>query len=140
MKMANYSSLKVWVGMRQKQSRGDEETEVNIVLHEFYSNDVASKCVINARSALSWNCKRTILTREVLRIFLNCSRELPWETIVSHMNHMMLHLQYYDQKFRTKVVRSAMKAYNHMIELDVSGEQPLYKLREWKWLEWARER
>ena len=72
-------------------------------------------------------------------MFLNCSRELPWETIVANMNHMMLRLQYsgYDEKFRTEVVQSAMKADNRMIELNTSGERPLYRMREWKWLEWA---
>ena len=51
---------------------------------------------------------------------------------VGHVNHMMLRLQYsgYDQKFRTEVVLSALKAYNRMIELDASGEQPLYRPRE----------
>ncbi|PFX34698.1 hypothetical protein AWC38_SpisGene381 [Stylophora pistillata] len=46
-------------------------------------------------------------------------------------------LQYsgYNQKFRTEVVRSALKAYNRMIELDASGEQPLYRPREWKRIE-----
>ena len=126
--------LKVWVELRRIQSVGEGGNEVNVVLHEFYSKDVASKCVINARSALSWSCKRTILTQEVLRILLNCSRELPWETTVSHMNHMMLRLQYsgYDQNCRTEVVWSALKAYKRMIELDSSGGQPLYRRREWK--------
>ena len=128
--------LKVWVELRQIQSVGEGGSEVNVVLHEFYVKDVASKCVINARPALPWSCKRTILTQEVLRILLNCSRELPWETTVGHVNHMMLRLQYpgYDQKFRTEVVLSALKAYNRMItiELDASGEQPLYRPREWK--------
>ena len=124
--------LKVWVELRQIQSVGEGGIEINVLLHEFCSKDVASKCVINARSALSWSCKRTILTQEVLRILLNCSRELPWETTVGHVNHMMLRLQYagYDQKFRTEVVLSALKAYNRMIELDASGEQPLYRPRE----------
>ena len=83
------------------------------MLHEFYCKDVASKSVMNARSPLPWSCKRTILTQEVLKIFLNCSRELPWEAIVAHVNHMMLGLQYsgYDLKFR-EVVRSALAAYN----------------------------
>ena len=56
--------------------------------------------------------------------------------------HMMLRLKYsgYDQRFRTEVVRSALKAYNRMIELDASGEQPLYRLREYKRLERAHER
>ena len=123
-------------------SGGEEENEVCVVLHEFYSKNVASKCVINARSALPWSCKRTVLTQEILRILLNCSRELPWETAVSHVNHMMLRLQYsgYDQRFRTEVVRLALKAYNRLIELDASGEQPLYRPRSWKQLERAEEK
>ena len=120
---------------------GEGGGEVNVVLHGFYSKEV-SKCIINARSALSWSCKRTILTQEVLRILLNCSRELPWETTVGHVSHMMLRLQYpgYDQKFRTEVVLSALNAYNRMIELDASGEQSLYRPREWKRLKRAQER
>ncbi|KAL9981754.1 hypothetical protein ACROYT_G010500 [Oculina patagonica] len=55
---------------------------------------------------------------------------------------MMLGLQYsgYEQKFRTEVVRSPLKAHNRLIELDVSGEQPLYRPRSWKQLERAEER
>ena len=70
-------------------------------------------------------------------LLLNCSRELPWETTVGQVNHMMLRLQYSGcaQKFRTQVVLSALKAYNPMIELDASGEQPLYRPREWKRVE-----
>ena len=134
--------LKVWVEMKRGQDEREEEDGVSVVLHEFYSKDVASKWAINARSALPWNSKRTILTQEVLRILLNCSRELPWAAIISHVNNMMLRLQYsgYDQKFRADVVRSALKAYNRLLELDASGEQPLYRPREWRQLERAQER
>ena len=108
----------------------------------FYYKDVASKSVINARSALPWSCKQTILRQEVLRILLNCSRELPWEAIVAHVNHTMLRLQYsgYDWKFREEVVRSALAAYNRLVELDANGEKPLYRPREWRALEQAREK
>ena len=105
--------------------------------------DVASKSVINARSALPWSCKRAILTAsEVLRIFLNCSKELPWEAIVAHVNHMLLRLQYlgYDRKFREEIVRSALAACNRLLDLDASGEKPLYRPRESRALERARER
>ena len=83
---------------------GEQGRLVSMVLHEFFYKDVSSRSVVNARSALPWNCKRTILTQEVLRIFLNCSRELPWETVVAHVNHMMFRLQYsgYNQKFLWK--------------------------------------
>ena len=42
--------------------------------------------------------------------------------------------------FRTEVILSALKAYNRMIELDPSGEQPLCGPREWKRLAPAQER
>ena len=126
--------LKVWVEKKNRAVDSALEREVNVVLHEFYYKDVSSRSVVNARSALPWNCKRTILTQEVFRILLNCSRELPWETVVAHVNHMMLRLQYsgYDQKFRTEVVKSVLTAYNRLIELDASGETPLYRPREWR--------
>lgn len=106
--------LKLWIERRRRVGDDGQDRDMQFVLHEFYYKDVASSSVINARSALPWSCKRTILTQEVLRILLNCSRELPWEVVVAHVNHMMLRLQYsgYDQKFRKEVVRSALAAYN----------------------------
>ncbi|KAJ7360017.1 hypothetical protein OS493_019105 [Desmophyllum pertusum] len=75
-----------------------------MLLVQSIGNNIASKSVVNARSALPWSCKRMILTQEVLRILLNCSTELPWKTAVDHVNHMMLRLQYsgYGWKFRTE--------------------------------------
>ena len=65
---------KVWIEERE----GIEgQLKEKVVIHEFSSKEVASKSVVNARSALSWSSKRTILTQEVLRILLNCSTELP---------------------------------------------------------------
>ena len=124
--------LKVWMERRRRVGDDGQDRDIQVVLHEFYYKDVASRSVINARSALPWSCKRTILTQEVLRILLNCSRELPWEVVVAHVNHMMLRLQYsgYDQKFRKEVVRSALAAYNRLVELDANGEKPLYRPRE----------
>ncbi|PFX11460.1 hypothetical protein AWC38_SpisGene24796, partial [Stylophora pistillata] len=134
--------LKVWMERRRHVGDDGQDRDIQVVLHEFYYKDVASRSVINARSALPWSCKRTILRQEMLRILLNCSRELPWEVIVAHVNHMMLRLQYsaYDQKFRKEVVRSALAAYNRLVELDANGEKPLHRPREWKAHERARER
>lgn len=36
------------------------------------------------RSPFPWSFKRTILPQEVSRILLDCSRELPWKTVVGH--------------------------------------------------------
>ena len=61
--------LKVWIEKRRCVGDGGQDHDVQVVLHEFYYKDVASKSVINARSALPWSCKRTILM-QVLRTFL----------------------------------------------------------------------
>ena len=69
--------LKVWIERKKVEGREEEGGDVWVVLHEFYFKDVASKCVINAKLTLPWNCKRTVLTQEILRILLNCSRGFP---------------------------------------------------------------
>ena len=132
--------LKVWIektGQDQQRNRSG-----SVILHEFYSKEVASKSVVNARSALSWSCKRTVLTQEVLRMLLNCSSKLPWDITASHVSDMMLRMQYsgYDQQFRAEVVRSALKAYGAIVEKDACGEEPMYRPRGWRGEERARKK
>jgi len=90
---------------------------------------VASKAVINARSALNWSTKRTALTQEVLRVLLNCSKLLPWEREVEIVNEIVLRVQYsgYRKKFRYEVVDWALKAYKARKEADQEGERPLHR-------------
>lgn len=105
-----------------------------MVMHEFYSKEVASKAVVHQRSALSKQCKRIIMTQEVPRVLLNCSRLLPWEQTVSHVNSMVVRMQYsgYDQQFRYEVVRSAIDAYRRILAMDQQGIRPFYREKEWK--------
>ena len=51
--------LKVWIERRELPGP-------YVVMHEFYSKEVASKSMVNARSALPWKDKRMIMTQEVL--------------------------------------------------------------------------
>ena len=55
---------------------------------------------------------------------LYCSRELLWEETARHVSEMMMHLLYseYKQRFMTEEVRSALKAYRCLVELE---EKPL---------------
>ena len=56
--------LKVWVEKKNRVAVIDnaQKREVKVVLHEFYYKDVSTRSVVNARSALPWSCKRTIVT------------------------------------------------------------------------------
>ena len=95
-----------------------------MIMYEFHSKCMASKAVINARSALSWSTKRTVLTQEVLRVLMNCNKLSPWERVVENVNEMVLRMQYsgYSKKFRYEVVDSALMAYKTRNEADQEGE------------------
>ena len=56
--------------------------------------DVSSKIVIGAKSALSMSTKRTVLVQEGLRILLNCSRDIPWKNKAKHLDYLSLRMQY----------------------------------------------
>ena len=70
--------VKVWVDDGRK------------LMYEYYAKDVSSKSVLNAKSALAWSTKRTILTQEVLRVLLNCSPDLGVERTVKHVERIKL--------------------------------------------------
>ena len=75
--------LKVWVN------------EDNKVVHEYYMKPVASKAVIDNRSAMPLRDKRTVITQEILRIILRCSPLLPCDSVRAHMEQYMLRLQFF---------------------------------------------
>ena len=87
------------------------------VMHEYYMKDVASKAVLNARSAVHYSMKRTVLTQKALRVLLNCSRELPWERVVFFLNNFMARVQFsgYGTTFRYQILNSAFVAYDRMV-------------------------
>ena len=124
--------LKVWT----------EEIKINenktfIILHEFYCKEVTSKNVINSRSAFPEKSKRTILTQEIIRILMNCSRRLKWETVCKHVEFFLAKMQLsgYGQNFRAQVVKSALNAYDKIIEKDENNIEPLYRNRNYKRIE-----
>ena len=125
--------LKVWVESREKKTER-QVGKVSVIMYEFHSKCMASKAVINARSALSWSTKRTVLTQEVLRVLINCSKLLPWERVVENVSAMVLRMQYsgYSKKFRYEVVDSALKAYKTRNEADQEGVQPLHRPKDWR--------
>ncbi len=101
-------------------------------MYEFYTKEVASKAVVNARPALSESTKRTILTQEVLCVLMNTSPLLLWSHVIE--KEMVLRMQYsgYSKQFRYQVVDSALKAYSVRQEADRDGLTPLYRPKGWK--------
>ena len=131
----------MWLETREKEIE-NQDADVSVIMYEFYSKEMASKAVINARSALSWSTKRTVLTQEVLRVLLNCSTLLPWERRVENVNEMVLRMQYsrYSEKFSCEVVNLALKAYRAREKADQEGKRLLHRPKEWRREEREQER
>ena len=118
--------LKVWM---EDVKEGERK-----IIHEFYHKSIASKAVVNARSAMPRQTMRTILTQEVLRVLRNCSTLLPWSTVCAHVEHMSARMQFsgHNKRMREQVIRSALKAYDRIKEKHEKGEEPMYRPKGWK--------
>jgi hypothetical protein len=65
---------------REKKVNGQTK-EASVILYGFYINSMASKAVVNARSALPWGTRKTVNTASPESTILNCTRLLPWENV-----------------------------------------------------------
>ena len=70
----------VWLQLMERENGSSVH-----VIHECYYKEVATRAVVNIRSAVPTDTKRIILTQEVLRILRNCSRLLPWGVVCEHV-------------------------------------------------------
>ena len=104
------------------------------IMYEHYEKEMTTKAVIHAKSAIPIQIKRTVLSQEMLRILLHCSRHLTWDVVCTHINRFMKKLQYsgYTQTFRHNVVNSAQKAFQTIHEKETLGIRPMNRPKEWK--------
>ena len=104
-----------------------------MVLYEHYEKEMATKAVMHAMSAIPMQTKRTVLSQEMLRILIHCSKQLPWERICTHVNNFMRKLQYsgYNQLFRCNVAKSALNAYKIIKEKEEQEIRPMNRPKDW---------
>ena len=102
--------LKVWIG---QVSTGEYK-----VVTPHYMKGVSSRAVINSNSSHPTNMKRSVMINEVMRILKNCSKYLDWRETANHISYFVRRLQFsgYDQEFRFRVVRDAVRKYDSMKE------------------------
>ena len=107
---------------------------VRKIIYEHYEKEMTTKAVIHAKSAVSMQMKRTILTQEVLRILLHCSKYVPWEAVCVHINNFLKKMQYsgYTQPFRYNVVKSALDAMKTIRDKEALGIRPINRPKEWR--------
>ena len=121
-------NVKMWI---------DEIEGRRLILYEHYEKEMATKMVIHANSAMPKKVKRTVLTQEVLRIMLHCSRNLPWDIVRGHIDKFMMKMQLsgYKQGFRYEVTKSAINAFETMMEDERMGIRPIHRPKDWHRME-----
>ena len=116
--------LQVWV------ERIEEEWEV---VWEYYQKPCASRTLMLARSAMPDRTKRSTLTQEAIRILRNCSHSVPRSRKADLLSDFSLRMKLsgYSESYRATIIRSALAAWQKMLEEDRTGVQPLYRERCW---------
>ena len=116
---------------RVEKENGNKEWEV---VWEYYRKPCSTRTVMLARSAMSDRTKRSALTQEAIQILRNCSRSLPWASRAAHLSDFSLRMKIsgYSEKYRETVIQSALTAWEKQLELDNTGDRPLYRPRDWQ--------
>ena len=121
-------SLKMWIAEVDGKAR---------LLHEHYEKPMATKMLIHAKSAVPMRVKRTVLTQEMLRILLHCSRYDTWDNVRGHLNNFTKKMQYsgYEQEIRYDITKSAINAYQIMMENEANDIRPINRPKNWHRME-----
>jgi hypothetical protein len=101
---------------------------------QFYEKSVSTRYTIPARSAHSWEVKRSTLTQEGVRRLLNTSPDNSVELrrqILENWDQKM-RVSGYNTRFRRKVVKAAIGIYRDKVVKAMRGEVPLYRDRKWQ--------
>ena len=101
---------------------------------EYYRKPCSTRSLILKRSAMSDRIKRSTLTQEAIQILRNCSMSIPWERKAELLSDFSLRMKIsgYSERYRETIIRSAISAWKKQVEMDLTGETPLYRPRDWK--------
>ena len=103
------------------------------VLHSHHMKAIASKHVVNSKSALSRNTKNNILVSELVRIQRNISLHCSTMERRKHIQHFLDRMQFsgYSGRERITIYNRAKIRFNKMVEEDRCGTCPLYRSKNW---------
>ena len=73
------------------------------------------------------------MTQEVIRILLNCRRELNYSIKQKHLSNLMQRMNNsgYNEIFRSEVLKAGLLGYNKIVEADIQGSKLIYRTKEW---------
>ena len=106
--------------------------ERGIIKHQFYKKPMASRKLVQARSAFSTQQKRSILLAEGMRRLRNCSPELCWKEKVLFLNKFSSDLRYsgHSESFRMTILKRIVGRYRKELSNHLEGKVHLYRSRE----------
>ena len=103
------------------------------VLHSHYSKPMSSAFVTHKNSAMSTRMKESVLVADLTRVMRNISLRCTEEERREKVQHYMARLQYsgYNMEDRVKIYRKAKSRFDNMVKRDETGEEPLYRSKNW---------
>ena len=124
--------MKVWMDNRE-----------GFILYQHYQKPMASNQIMEAQSAQSSQCKRSVHTQEILRRLLNSSARLDWDSmtapvITEYMGRMML--AGYSEKYRKQILEKAIRIHDQMLKDDQNEVKPIFRHKNWQKSERRREK
>jgi hypothetical protein len=102
------------------------------IRHQFYKKPMASRKLVQAKSAFSTGKKRSILLEEGMSRLRNCSPELSWSRKAVFLNRFSSDLinSGHTASFRRTVLNRIVKRYQAELSNHLEGRKPLYRSRE----------
>ena len=104
------------------------------ILYQHFEKPMASRQVLNAKSAQSESCKRNVHVQELVRRMLNCSTKLNWQEYVApFLTDYMARLLMagYNEHFRRRTLEHALGTYDKLRYEDEAGTRPLNRPDDW---------
>ena len=103
--------------------------ENNHIRHQFYRKPMASRKLIQARSAFSTGKKQAILLEDGLRRLRNCSPELDWSVKMGFLNKFSSDLRYSGHRasFRRTILNRVINKYRTDLCNHMEGRKTMYR-------------
>ena len=122
---SNYTSGKLPILDLEVWFNGDR------IYHQFYKKPMASRVVVQARSAFATSKKRSILLEEGQRRLRNCSPELSWEKKSIFLNRFSSDMKRsgHCTSFRSTVLKRVILKYQVDLSNHLEGKRTMYRSR-----------
>ena len=105
------------------------------IMYTHYQKPASSTKVMDASSAQSAACKKSVHVQELLRRILNTSTRLDWLAEVAPVLTEYMTRMYkagYSEGYRKNVLAHAMRIYDKMRQEEQEGIRPLYRPKDWE--------